>query len=112
LIIYIKKNIILVLFIITPFYLFAQNSLYKAVYNGDIIYIKNYISNFSNFSPWNLEHEYFSNVNDLRLLRNTIYAMHGYIFRSKDLQEHFGKFLWYKGTKDNVESELNENEKN
>jgi hypothetical protein len=34
--------------------------------------------------------------------------MHGYIFKSKDLQEHFQKFAWYKGTKQNVENELSE----
>lgn len=103
-----KKIIILCLFVITPLYLFAQNNLYRAVYNGDINYIQRYINNFNDNSE---EHEYFSSNNDLRLLRNTIYAMHGYRFRSRDLLEHFNKFSWYNGTKDNVENELNEKER-
>lgn len=32
---------------------------------------------------------------DLKLLRNTIYAQYGYAFQSKDLQEYFTKFEWY-----------------
>lgn len=32
---------------------------------------------------------------DLRLLRNAIFAMHGYIFKSEDLQQYFGRFDWY-----------------
>lgn len=38
---------------------------------------------------------------DLRLMRNRILANHGYRFTSKDLQEHFGKYLWYKPVNDN-----------
>jgi hypothetical protein len=103
-----KKYVILCLLVITPLNLFAQNNFYRAVYNGDISYIRLYINNFNDRSE---EHEYFLNNTDLRLLRNTIYAMHGYRFRSRDLQEHFNKFSWYNGTKDNVENELNEKEK-
>ena len=32
---------------------------------------------------------------DLKLLRNTIYAQYGYAFKSKDLQDYFAKFEWY-----------------
>lgn len=32
---------------------------------------------------------------DLRVLRNTIYAQHGYRFADKDLQELFSQFDWY-----------------
>lgn len=38
---------------------------------------------------------------DLRLMRNRILANHGYRFTSKDLQEHFGQYLWYKPVNDN-----------
>jgi len=91
-------------FIITNAY--SQNNLYRAVYNGDIDYIYKY---FVNTEP-DRSHFNFSN-NDLRILRNTIYARHGYIFKSKDLQDHFKKFKWYKGIKNDVEGELSENEK-
>ena len=32
---------------------------------------------------------------DLRLMRNAIFARHGYIFKTKDLQEYFQNFSWY-----------------
>lgn len=32
----------------------------------------------------------------LRLMRNTIYAIHGRKFTSKDLQQYFSQFAWYK----------------
>jgi hypothetical protein len=86
-------------------YVSAKN-LHEAVYNGDIDYIQKYLENFDRYSQ---EHESFSN-GDLRILRNTIYAMHGYIFKSKDLQEYFQKFAWYKNTKENVDDELSEKE--
>lgn len=44
---------------------------------------------------------------DLRLMRNRILANHGYRFTSKDLQEHFGKYLWYKPVNDNSTIKLN-----
>jgi hypothetical protein len=43
---------------------------------------------------------------DLRILRNTIYAKYGYRFNSKDLQEHFSDFLWYNGITNNVDNKL------
>ena len=48
---------------------------------------------------------------ELRLLRNTIYAKYGYIFQSKDLSEHFNKFKWYKPQYDNVDGSLTEYDK-
>lgn len=32
---------------------------------------------------------------DLKLLRNTIYAQHGHVFRSKEIMDYFLKFEWY-----------------
>ena len=39
---------------------------------------------------------------DLRLLRNAIFAKHGYIFSSDDLTKYFSNFQWYKPTSKNV----------
>lgn len=39
---------------------------------------------------------------DLRIIRNTIYALHGMRFKSKDLQAHFGKIAWYSPSVDVV----------
>jgi YARHG domain-containing protein len=33
---------------------------------------------------------------ELRIIRNTIFARHGYQFKSADLNKHFSKFKWYK----------------
>jgi hypothetical protein len=43
----------------------------------------------------------------LRLARNEIFARHGYAFRSKDLQEYFGKKSWYKPIGNNDSIKLN-----
>lgn len=45
-------------------------------------------------------------ASDLRILRNTIFARHGYRFKSKDLQTHFAQYGWYKPTTSNVDSLL------
>jgi hypothetical protein len=46
------------------------------------------------------------NKEELRLLRNTIYAKHGMIFQSNDLRYHFQQFNWYSPTSSNVEGQL------
>ena len=33
---------------------------------------------------------------DLRIIRNTIFAKYGYMFKSTDLQKHFARFKWYR----------------
>lgn len=59
-----------------------------------------------------LSDDYFKGLtkSELRILRNEIYARHGYIFKSADLTEFFSQFSWYKPTSKNVNSELNEYE--
>lgn len=48
---------------------------------------------------------------DLRLMRNSIFARHGYIFKSDDLTEYFSNFPWYKPTSPNVDNLLSPLEK-
>ncbi len=48
---------------------------------------------------------------DLRLMRNEVFAAHGYIFKSEDLQSHFGKMSWYSPRYENVDNMLTEIEK-
>jgi hypothetical protein len=43
---------------------------------------------------------------ELRILRNTIFAKYGLIFRSDDLRIHFSKFSWYKPLYNNVDEQL------
>ena len=50
------------------------------------------------------------NKNDLRLLRNLIYAKHGYQFKSEDLKQIYENFDWYKVNPNFKESSFNEKE--
>jgi hypothetical protein len=51
------------------------------------------------------------NNEQLRILRNSVYAYHGYGFKSIDLHEYFSKQYWYKPNNDFSESLFSENEK-
>ncbi len=45
---------------------------------------------------------------ELRLMRNEIFARHGYIFKSADLNEYFNRQPWYSGRYSDVSSMLSE----
>jgi len=45
-------------------------------------------------------------IDELRLIRNEIYARYGYIFKSKDLESHFKSKKWYKPGRENVDDYL------
>jgi hypothetical protein len=45
---------------------------------------------------------------DLRVLRNEVYARHGRIFKDADLQKYFESQLWYKANPDFKDDQLNE----
>lgn len=45
-------------------------------------------------------------LSDLRLMRNAIYAMHGYIFKNAEMRAHFSDFEWYYPQYNNVDSKL------
>ena len=59
-------------------------------------------------TPMDLEHK---STEQLRIMRNWIYARHGYIFKSGDLTDYFSKFSWYNPTSKDVTSQLNKIEK-
>ena len=48
---------------------------------------------------------------ELRIMRNWIFARHGYSFKSEDLQEYFSQFPWYYPESTNVTHLLNQVEK-
>jgi hypothetical protein len=118
-----KRIIIIIMFFLTNFIYggdyYYNNSVYADVLeNGDLNELNWTIQNATYQDNQNIIYHYrfiwgFVQLNKtgLRLLRNTIYAKHGYIFNSPDLQEHFSQFSWYVGTKNNVDNELTENEK-
>lgn len=48
----------------------------------------------------------------LRIMRNTIYARHGYKFKDKGLQDYFDQFSWYEGYRSYIpESEFTQIER-
>lgn len=48
---------------------------------------------------------------ELRIMRNYIFARHGYIFESSDLRQYFSQFDWYTPISRNVTSELSKIER-
>jgi hypothetical protein len=48
---------------------------------------------------------------ELRILRNTIYAKYGLIFQSKDLSNHFSQFNWYRPQYRNVDNRLSDSDR-
>ena len=49
---------------------------------------------------------------DLQILRNTIFARHGYTFKSRAVRQFFDQVDWYVPVSDNIEAELTAIEKN
>ena len=43
---------------------------------------------------------------ELKIMRNEIFARHGYIFKSTDMQNYFAMQKWYKPTSADVTKEL------
>ena len=60
------------------------------------------------FSYVQLEH---LSIEDLDVMRNEIYAAHGYKFKSQKWQDYFSKKAWYRPKADNVDAALSEIEK-
>lgn len=48
---------------------------------------------------------------ELKILRNAIFAMHGRVFKSADLREYFGNCSWYEPRFENVDDDLTQIER-
>ena len=48
---------------------------------------------------------------ELTYLRNRIYAVHGYVFKSQELNDYFSQFSWYHPDSSETADELNSTEK-
>jgi hypothetical protein len=106
-----KKMVVVLLFCIFTIGLNAQQGSEWNVYtlsvdvknslfiNGDRFYLNINLGINSLFS--------FSRE-ELRILRNYIYAKYNYSFSSPDLIEYFSKFSWYRATESNVDNRLND----
>lgn len=66
-------------------------------YTSDRLLTENEISNMSQ--------------QELRIMRNEIYARHGFIFHKEDMKQYFGSQTWYKALYTNVNNLLTEIEK-
>jgi hypothetical protein len=71
---------------------------------GPVVFPSSYWYNKSVISR---ERIIFLSSSQLRILRNLIFAVHGYKFRSADLQEYFGREDWYKPSDSFSDSDLN-----
>jgi len=91
------RKLFIIVFLLIGNILWGQDLLLQTVNSGDITPLEKLftIDQLLNF-----------NKNDLRILRNTIYARYGYKFSSNDLEKHFSQFSWYNGVKTNVDNEL------
>jgi hypothetical protein len=92
-----KKRSLILLFVIIPNLLYADDLLIDVIYNGNLTALDNI-----------LEPHQLSNLSydELRILRNMIYAKHNYIFKDNNLREYFSGFSWYNGLKNNVDNLL------
>lgn len=83
---------------------YVKTVFYKNYYEKEKLIIYNgEISFFDIINEYNL---LYMTKEELRILRNTIFAKYGYIFQSNDLAEHFNKFSWYDPQYNNVEEKL------
>jgi hypothetical protein len=95
-----KKNIAFLLaFIFVGHFIWGQNTIKSVITNGNLNALNNVIERSE---LWDLSQS------ELRILRNTIFAKYGYIFRSVDLQNHFSRFSWYQATHTNVDNRLSQ----
>jgi hypothetical protein len=78
--------------------LFSSNAL--KILLGEVDLLSGRYSNLDIFSLAQLDNR------NLRLLRNMVYARHGYIFNSPDLISYFRRFEWYNPRLNNVDNLL------
>ena len=92
-----KRKLIFSLFFLFGYLIFGQTDLRRVIADGDLTALN---STLEWSEVWDL------NQSELRILRNTIFAKYGYIFRSEDLQRHFSQFTWYRAINANVDNQL------
>ena len=90
-----KKNVLIFIIILIGNTVWGQNSLKNVINNGNLTVLDSTIERNELFDL---------SQSELRILRNTIYAKYGYIFKSVDLQNHFAEFSWYQAKNTNVDN--------
>jgi hypothetical protein len=92
-----KRKIIIFVFFFIGYMVFGQADLRRVIVDGNL-------SALNRVMEWN--EIWDLSQSELRILRNTIFAKYGYIFRSEDLQIHFRQFAWYNAINANVDNSL------
>ncbi|QEN08195.1 YARHG domain-containing protein [Oceanispirochaeta crateris] len=78
----------------------AERSEAKLILEGNIdLYNERYPIDFISIAELNKQ--------ELRILRNLIFARYGYSFKSNELTSYFNNFEWYKAKSTNVNDQLN-----
>jgi hypothetical protein len=107
---FMKKMVILVLFCLMVFEIYAQGREWEAyAYSLDL---KRNLFVTGDRSSLDYELGITSLLSftkeELRILRNYIFARYNYSFSSPDLIEFFSKYGWYRASENNVDNRLNE----
>ena len=82
---------------------------YKEEETDETIFVESALSQYE-FSANEILSE-LETKEELRLKRNEIFAVHGYKFKSADLQEYFSEQPWYRPRFDDVTNKLTDTEK-
>lgn len=90
-----RIGIVLAAFVFTGAFVYTQESVKSVISDGNLRVLDRVVERSE---LWDLP------LHELRVLRNTIFAKYGYIFRSTDLRNHFAKFPWYRAEQQNVDS--------
>ncbi|RRJ90099.1 YARHG domain-containing protein [Paenimyroides tangerinum] len=103
-----KIFILLVLFIITPLVTHSQVHAQKP--NKQSQYLPGL---YPEASKRILKANDLKGLNsfDLKVMRNEIYARHGYIFKTQEMKDYFNEQDWYNGKYKNVDKFLTETER-
>ena len=103
------KNVEEITYRKTDFYLILVNEFYRWYLQNEAFNNHSYNPDFACLAAFVEIAKIFSKE-DLRILRNTIYAKYGYEFKSADLNEIFSKCDWYspkESSAENVEKRFN-----
>ena len=108
-----RKHIFVIYMILSTIFAFSQqvDSSDMAVVTDPWAYEVIYLGHWELLlEPAEMRHLIGRSREELRIIRNTPFARHGYRFNSEDLSAHFAQFSWYEPYTKNVNLEPVEND--